>query len=75
MKNENARVFSDQQITLIIDQGRHGVTASNSKNYEARLSELAISNGLGPSRGQGINTLNPKGRAFRFFRFARQRQT
>lgn len=75
MKNEIALVFSDQQITPIIHQGRHPIAASSRKSCASCLSELASvqKSSLARAGVKGINTLkNPKGRASRF-RCARQR--
>jgi hypothetical protein len=52
----------DQLITLIIDQGRHAISASITKTFRLSLSETKNDFvGFGPSRGQGINSLKSQG--------------
>jgi hypothetical protein len=56
----------DQQITLIIPQGRLTATACSQRGWNLSLSkenEGKGFNSFGPCRGRGTNTLNPKGRA------------
>jgi hypothetical protein len=75
MKKSHALSYSfNQPISLIIDQGRHGVNGSSRMSFARRLSERHLSSGGSEPRPpvlalagvEGFNPVNPKGRAFRF---------
>ncbi len=66
-ESQSGHAFSDQQITQIIVQGKAG--EEHHLLNELRISlvkNVGASSSFGPRRGQGTNTLNPKGRAFWF---------